>query len=212
MHLSVPCFIRASLLAQMVKNLPAVQETCVWSLGWVDLLEEGMATHSHLLAYYCPQGLSPGTEVPCRLQSMGLQWVGHDWVTKHSIAQSAITYYEGNYLLDSLGLTDVLPNWVLLHTVIGGNEVYYLLCKHFTNPNQPSDVFQRLNCGPIIIPRKYRTLCALSICKDAYTYSLTLKFLVKGFPGGSGIKNPPANAGDMSLIIGLGRSHMLWSN
>ena len=182
-------------------------ETWVWSLGWEDRLEEEMQPTPVFLPVE-----SPWTEEPGRLQSMGLQWVGHDWVTKHSIAQSAITYYEGNYLLDSLGLTDVLPNWVLLHTVIGGNEVYYLLCKHFTNPNQPSDVFQRLNCGPIIIPRKYRTLCALSICKDAYTYSLTLKFLVKGFPGGSGIKNPPANAGDMSLIIGLGRSHMLWSN
>ena len=40
---------RASLLAQLVKNLPATQETWVQSLGWEDPLEEGMATHSSIL-------------------------------------------------------------------------------------------------------------------------------------------------------------------
>ena len=41
----------ASLVAQMVKNLPAVWETWVWSLDWEDSLEEGMATHSSILAW-----------------------------------------------------------------------------------------------------------------------------------------------------------------
>ena len=63
MHLSVPCFIRASLVAQMVKNPPAVQETWVQSLGGEEPLEEGLATDSNLLAYYCPWGLPPWTEV-----------------------------------------------------------------------------------------------------------------------------------------------------
>ena len=40
----------ASLVAQMVKNLPSMQETCICSLGWEDPLEEGMATHSNILA------------------------------------------------------------------------------------------------------------------------------------------------------------------
>ena len=40
----------ASLVAQMVKRLPAMQETLVWSLGWEDSLEEGMATHSSILS------------------------------------------------------------------------------------------------------------------------------------------------------------------
>ena len=40
----------APLVAQMVKNLPAMQETWVWSLGWEDPLEESMATHSSILA------------------------------------------------------------------------------------------------------------------------------------------------------------------
>ena len=59
-------------MAQMVKNLPAMQETQVWFLGREDPLEEEMATHSTILA------LIPWTEEPGRLQSMGSQRVGHD--------------------------------------------------------------------------------------------------------------------------------------
>ena len=44
----------ASLVAQMVNNPPAVWETWVWSLGWEDPLEEGMATHSNILAWRIP--------------------------------------------------------------------------------------------------------------------------------------------------------------
>ena len=63
----------ASLVAQLVKNLPAVQETWVRSLGWEDLLEKEMATHSSILAWRISW-----TEEPGGLQSMGLQRVGHD--------------------------------------------------------------------------------------------------------------------------------------
>ena len=63
----------ASLVAQMVKNLPAMQETPVQSLGQEDPLEKGKATHSSILAWRIPW-----TEEPGRLQSMGLQRVGHD--------------------------------------------------------------------------------------------------------------------------------------
>ena len=67
----------AFLVAQMVvKNLPAMQETWVQSLGWDDPLEKGMATHSSILAWRIPW-----TEEPGRLQSMGLQRVRHDWAT-----------------------------------------------------------------------------------------------------------------------------------
>ena len=44
----------ASLVAQMIKNLPAMWETRVQSLGWEDFLEEGMATHSNILAWRIP--------------------------------------------------------------------------------------------------------------------------------------------------------------
>ena len=57
----------------MIKHLPTMWETQVHSLGWEDLLEEEMATHSSILAWKIPS-----TEKPSRLQSMGLQRVGHD--------------------------------------------------------------------------------------------------------------------------------------
>ena len=64
---------RAFLVAQMVKNLPAGQETQVRSLGQEDPLEKGMATHSSVLAWRIPW-----TEEPSGLQSMGSQRVRHD--------------------------------------------------------------------------------------------------------------------------------------
>ena len=60
-------------MAQMVKHLPKMQETQVQSLGWEDLLEKEMATHSSILGWKIPW-----TEEPGRLQSMGSQRVGHD--------------------------------------------------------------------------------------------------------------------------------------
>jgi len=61
------------LVPQMVKNLPTMQETWVWSLHWEDPLENRMAIHSHILAWRIPR-----TEEPGGLQSMELQWVRHD--------------------------------------------------------------------------------------------------------------------------------------
>ena len=63
----------ASFIAQLVKNLPAVQETQVRSLGWEDPLEKEMATHSSILAWKISW-----TEKPGGLQSMGSRRVGHD--------------------------------------------------------------------------------------------------------------------------------------
>ena len=60
----------ASLVAQMVNNLPAMQETWVPCLGWEDLLEKGMAILSSIPAWRIPW-----TEDPGELQSMGLQRV-----------------------------------------------------------------------------------------------------------------------------------------
>ena len=65
--------IRLSEVAQMVKRLPAMQETQVRSLGWEDPLEKEMATHASTLAWKIPW-----TEEPGRLQSMGSQRVEHD--------------------------------------------------------------------------------------------------------------------------------------
>ena len=63
----------ASLVAQLVKNLPAVQVTWVQSPGWEDPLEKEMATHSSIIAWKISW-----TEEPGELQSMGSQRVRHD--------------------------------------------------------------------------------------------------------------------------------------
>ena len=64
---------RASLVAQLVKNLPAMQETWFQFLGQEDPLEREMATHSSILAWRIPE-----TEEPGGLLSMGLHRVGHN--------------------------------------------------------------------------------------------------------------------------------------
>ena len=74
-------------LAQMVKYLPTMWETRVRSLGWEDLLETEMTTHSSTLAWKIQR-----TEEPGGLQSMGSQRVGHDWATSLTFTMS------GNFL------------------------------------------------------------------------------------------------------------------
>ena len=65
-----------------------MQETWVWSLGWEDTLEKEMAAHSSIVAWKIPW-----TEEPGRLQSMGLQRVGHDWSTSLSLSMMLIMIY-----------------------------------------------------------------------------------------------------------------------
>ena len=66
------CWIlKASLVAQLVKNPPPMRETWVRSLGWEDPLENGKATHSSILAW----------RIPWTVQSTGSQRAGHDWAT-----------------------------------------------------------------------------------------------------------------------------------
>ena len=98
-YLSEAPFIRAvihsinwtSLVAQMVKHLPAVQETWVWSLGWEDPLEKGMASHASTLAWAILWIEEPG-----RLQSMGLQRVRHDWKTSLSVSAPLMRFWPHN--------------------------------------------------------------------------------------------------------------------
>ena len=62
-----------SLVAKRAKNLPAMQETWIWSLGWEYSLEKGMATHSSILVWRIPW-----TEEPGGLQSIGSQRVRYN--------------------------------------------------------------------------------------------------------------------------------------
>ena len=75
-HLLSICWYHVRL-----KHLPAMRETQVRSLGWEDPLEKTMATHSSTLAWKIPWTKEPG-----RLQSMGPQRVGHNWVTSLSLS------------------------------------------------------------------------------------------------------------------------------
>ena len=77
----------ASLVALMVKNLPAMWEAWVRSLGWEDPLEKGMNTDSSILAWKI---LS--TEDSLRLQSMGSQRNGNDWVTNIFTSTKVISF------------------------------------------------------------------------------------------------------------------------
>ena len=65
------CSCKVKVIAELVKNLPAVQETWVWSLSWEDPLEEGKPTHSSILTW----------RIPWTVWSMGSQRVGHNWAT-----------------------------------------------------------------------------------------------------------------------------------
>ena len=82
-----------SPVAQSVRNPPAMQETWVRSLGWEDPLEEGMATHSSILAWRIPW-----TEELGRVQSMRSQRVRHNLVTKPPT--TAISAHEKNHTND----------------------------------------------------------------------------------------------------------------
>ena len=76
-------WVLTTVVAQLVKNLPVMQETWVRSLGREDPLEEEMATHSSTLAWRVPW-----TEEPGRLQSMGSQRVTHDCATNFQLSFS----------------------------------------------------------------------------------------------------------------------------
>ena len=99
-------FVWASLLAQIIKNPPAMQETWVRSLGWEDLLEKGTATHSTILAWRIPW-----TEEAGGLQSMGSQRVSHD---RSNLARMhAGTFLAGQWLrlcTSTAGVEGLIPS------------------------------------------------------------------------------------------------------
>ena len=70
----------ASLVAQMVKNPPAMQENWVWALGWKDPLEKSMATHSSVLAWKISMNRG-AWRAAC--SSWGCKQLRHNWATKH---------------------------------------------------------------------------------------------------------------------------------
>ena len=104
--------VSASLVARMVKNLPAMQETWVTSLGQEDPLDKEMATHSSILTWRIPR-----TEVSGRLQSMESQRVRHNWVTNTFTSLSMIV----NSQIYEQG-----PNSEFLHSLDFLERTYHL--------------------------------------------------------------------------------------
>ena len=102
-----------SLVAQVVMNLPAMQETRVWSLSQEDSLEKGMAIYSSIFAWRIPWRWEPGG-----LQSMGLQRVGHNWA------------------INTDTLVDMLSVAFFLQSSITATEIL-LLTKSILFANQP---------------------------------------------------------------------------
>ena len=78
-------------MTQIVKNLPAGQETQIQSLGQEGPLEKGMATHSRILAWRIPW-----TEEPGEVQSMGSQTVGHNRVTNTFTISLSLFFQEAS--------------------------------------------------------------------------------------------------------------------
>ena len=112
-------------MAQRVKSLPVVQETWVWSLGWEDLLEEEMATHSSILAWKISWKEEPGT-----LQSMGWRRVGHNWET-------SLSFLRNPYLCSIILVPSILLQWVVLTLfktqMPEGDEEYLLSSEKCTD-------------------------------------------------------------------------------
>ena len=104
------------LVAHMVKNLPAVQETWVWSLGQEDPLEKRMATWYSILAWRIPW-----TEEPGRLQSMGSQRAGHDWATNTYFYLLIVTFI-------FIEISFIMKNLYVLHIFV---QSIFLWSKSF---------------------------------------------------------------------------------
>ena len=103
----------------MIKNLPAIQETWVWSLGQDDLLEKGMATHTSIIAWRNLQ-----TEELGRLQSMGSQGAGHDWATNTHLCW-CFSYYKSTRVKINNSSTIKLSFW--FHFFNENIDVYFFI-------------------------------------------------------------------------------------
>ena len=121
-------FCQASLVAQMVKNLHAIQETRIWSLGQEDPLEKEMETHSSTFAWRIPW-----TEEPGRLKSLGSERVGHDWATNITTTvyhrsvisrlKEVLTYYSLSHCIFSFPPPHKMGSDIRWAAVCGGWEV-----------------------------------------------------------------------------------------
>ena len=111
---TIPSIEWTSPVAQRVKNLPAMQETRVWSLCWEDSLEKKMATYSIIVVWRIPR-----TEEPGGLQSMASQRVRHDWMTSLSLLiileWSAISFSRRAFQPRDRSWVSCIGWWIIYH-------------------------------------------------------------------------------------------------
>ena len=143
--ISVYGWFRASLVAQTVKNLPAMQETWVSSLGRENCLEKRMvATHSSILAWRIPW-----TEEPGGLQSMGSQRVGDNWATDishftqiHFVAWQKLTHHcKASILKNNFNQKQKIP-----HATLHSQKKNFLIKKKKSYKIQPIYQFSQCIC------------------------------------------------------------------
>ena len=116
-------YIRAFLLDQRLKRLPAMRETWVRSLSWEAPLEKEMATHSSILAWRILW-----REEPSRLQSTGSQRVGHNWATSLSFR---LHHRIANQIINTL--TEIKTGYIWLFNCIPDTYFYFYRTTTTTN-------------------------------------------------------------------------------
>ena len=110
----------ASLIAQLVKNLPAMQEILVWSLGWENPLDKGMATHFSILA-----GEFPQTEELVRLKSSTVQLLS---CVQHFAALWTATGQSSQCITKSWNLLNSCPSSRWCHPTILSSVILFSSC------------------------------------------------------------------------------------
>ena len=142
---------RASLVAQLVKSLPAMQETWVRSLGWEDPWEKAQATHSSILAW----------RSPWTVQSMGSQRVGHNWATFTVHEETGEGKREGHYHWRSGSWNDSgIPSLVQTSLV---SHVKRRMPRSWTNLHQPDGMKPQL----LLWPTQHFSRKGSATCSDA---------------------------------------------
>ena len=149
----------------MVKNMPAMQEAWVRSLGQEDPLEKEMATHSSILAWRIPR-----TEEPGRLQSMGSQRARHHWATKHSTE-----HFSCHSLGKQVLLTEVRD---AVKYPVGSPTAKNILNQH-VNSIEAENLSDNENSVEILAPRYKRyaaiwTLFLADLCLSFLEYRMKI--------------------------------------
>ena len=182
----------------MIKNLPAMQETQVWSLDGGDQLEKRMAMHDSILAWRIPW-----TEEPGGPQSMWLQRIRHDWVTN----THTVLLYIQRYIYTHIHTHHIFSIRASVHG--------HLDCFHNGSPpwnkqsltscnSRSSQSVQSLS-RVRLLATPWIAACQASLPITSSRSSLRLRSSSRGstsdgssgsFPGGTVVKNPPARVGD----------------